>query len=162
MKSIFYPSIIAESIYDIDINELYNNGIRGLIFDIDNTLVGHGVLDVDDKLLNWIKDLKNMGFNICIVSNNKEYRVTKFNEKINVLTIYKASKPRKRAFLKASEMMNIDINKIAVVGDQIFTDILGGNRLGMYTIMVKPVGKEEPWFIKTKRILEKIVLKKMR
>lgn len=159
MFDLLYPQRIVDSIYEIDLSELYNSNIRGIILDIDNTLVGHGA-DADDKVLELIEKAKNAGIQSCIVSNNSESRVVKFNESLKIPAIHRASKPRRKAFVKGAQIMNLPINQVAVIGDQIFTDILGGNRLGMVTILVKPIGKTEPYFIKLKRALEWVVLKK--
>lgn len=158
MHKILYPSKIVDSIYYIALDELYKNNIRGLILDIDNTLVGHGIREADDRVVEWIENAKKIGMKVCIVSNNTEDRVVKFNERLKVHAIHRAAKPRRRAFLKAAELMNVSPKEIAVIGDQIFTDIFGGNRLGMLTILVKPVHHVEPYTIKFKRILEKLVL----
>lgn len=159
MFGLLYPQRIVDSIYEIDLGELYNNNIRGIILDIDNTLVGHGA-DADDKVLELIEKAKNAGIQSCIVSNNSESRVVKFNENLKIPAIHRASKPRRRAFIKGAQIMNLPVNQVAVIGDQVFTDILGGNRIGMMTILVKPIGKDEPYFIKLKRVLEWIVLKR--
>lgn len=158
MRSIFYPKVLVDSILDINLDKLQKNNIKGLILDIDNTLVGHGIMKADDRVVKWMENIKNAGIKACIVSNNTEDRVVKFNERLNLMAIHRAAKPRKGAFLKAAQMMNVEPEEIGVVGDQIFTDIWGGNRLGMFTILVKPVGKEEPYYIKLKRILERLAL----
>lgn len=158
MNKLFYPKLIVDSIYYINLEELMEKNIKGFIIDIDNTLVGHGILEVDDKVVQWMERAKNMGFKICIASNNSEQRVVKFNERLKLLAIHKAAKPRKKSFIKAAEMMELSPQQIAVIGDQIFTDIFGGNRMGMHTIMVKPVDTKEPYYIKMKRVIEKLVL----
>lgn len=158
MRSIFYPKVMVNSILDISFGKLKKNNIKGLILDIDNTLVGHGIKEADDRVVKWMENVKNAGIKVCIASNNTEDRVVKFNERLNVMAIHRAEKPRKRAFLKAAQMMGTTPEETGVVGDQIFTDIWGGNRLGMFTILVKPVGKEEPYYIKLKRILERLAL----
>lgn len=158
MRQIFHPKVMVDSILDIDFNKLKKNNIKGLILDIDNTLVGHGIKEADDRVVEWIENVKKADIKVCIVSNNTEDRVVKFNERLKVMAIHRAAKPTKNAFWKAAKMMEVAIEEIGVVGDQIFTDIWGGNRLGMFTILVKPVGKDEPYYIKLKRILEKLAL----
>lgn len=158
MNKLFYPKKIVDSIYNIDLNELYRKNIRGLIIDVDNTLVGHGVLEANQNVIDWIENAKKVGMKICIASNNSQQRIVKFNEHLKLPAIHKASKPRRKSFIKASEIMELKIEEIAVIGDQIFTDIIGGNRMGMYTIMVKPVDKNEPYYIKLKRVIEKFLL----
>lgn len=158
MNKIFYPKKRYKTIYDINLEELYEDNIRGIILDIDNTLVGHGIIEINDRLENWIEGAKAKGFQLCIASNNTEDRVVKFTENLKIQAIYRASKPRKGAFLKAASVIGVLPSQIAVIGDQIFTDILGGNRLGMTTILVDPVDSKEPAFIKLKRVFEKLVL----
>lgn len=158
MNKLLYPQEIVDSIYDIDFNELYSKNIKGIILDIDNTLVGHGE-DADDKVLDLIEKASKAGIQSCIVSNNSQDRVVKFTENLRIPAIHRAAKPRKRAFIKAAQTMNLTFEEIAVIGDQIFTDVLGGNRLGMITILVKPIGSSEPYFIKIKRFFEWFVLK---
>ena len=158
MHSIFYPKVMVNSILDISFDKLLKNNIKGLILDIDNTLVGHGIKEADERVVRWVEDVKNAGIKVCIVSNNTEDRVIKFNERLNVMAVHRAAKPRKSAFLKAAKMMGFALEETGVVGDQIFTDIWGGNRLNMFTILVKPIGKDEPYYIKLKRILEKVAL----
>ena len=158
MLELFYPRIKVDTIYDINIDELETNNIRGLILDIDNTLVGHGIIEADSNVLEWIEKVKKTGMKICIVSNNTKDRVIKFTESLKIPAIHRASKPRKKAFIKAAKMMDLLPHEVAVIGDQIFTDILGGNRLGMITVLVNPVDFKEPFFIKIKRFFEKIVM----
>lgn len=158
MNNIFYPKKNFHSIYNIDLNSLIDEGVRGLILDIDNTLVGHGILEADKNVVNWIENAKNLGLKLCIISNNTETRVIKFTESLKIPAIHRAHKPRRNAFLSGAKIMELEPATVAVVGDQIFTDILGGNRLGMLTILVSPVGVDEPFFIKLKRLFEKMVL----
>jgi hypothetical protein len=99
-------------------------------------------------------------FKACIVSNASKKRVIRFNERLRLYAIHRASKPGTGAFLKASRLMELKPANIAVIGDQIFTDVYGGNRAGMFTILVKPIHKKENTFVMLKRFPEKIVLKK--
>ena len=160
MIEIFYPKHKVNKVQDIEISMLKTNKIKGLILDIDNTLVPEHVAEADQNAVEWIEELKEAGFKVCIVSNASEKRVIKFNEKLKVYAIHKASKPGKKAFMKAVRLMDIKIQETAVIGDQIFTDIYGGNRLNMFTILVKPIDKKEIFFVRVKRIAEKFVLSK--
>lgn len=156
----FYPDLMTDSVQNIDLDELFKNNIKGLILDIDNTLVPNRMKEADEKAVKWIENIKNIGFKICIVSNASKKRVIKFNERLKLDAIYRASKPGSKAYKKAARLMGIGAKEIAVVGDQIFTDVFGGNRIGMYTILVKPIHKNEILYVKLKRLLEKYVLKK--
>lgn len=161
MLKIFYPKRIADSAYDIDYFSLYKEGYRGIIFDIDNTLVEHGA-DASPRAIKLMAMLKAIGFKVCLISNNKEERVKRFNREINVNYIYNANKPSRKSFIKATEIMGTTIDNTVFVGDQLFTDIFGANRIGMMSYFVKPIGPEIEIQIKLKRKLERIVLKSYR
>lgn len=154
----FFPKLFLDNIYAIDFDLLKAKSIKGLILDIDNTLVPNYIKDADNAVVQWIERAKNAGLGVCIVSNASHKRVLRFNERLKIDVVHKASKPRKKGFLKAADIMKTIPSEIAVIGDQVFTDILGGNRLGMYTILVKPIDKNELFLIKPKRWLEKIIL----
>ncbi|HHV28585.1 YqeG family HAD IIIA-type phosphatase [Acetivibrio mesophilus] len=158
----FYPNLQAHRVHDIDLDFLIKNNIKGLILDIDNTLVPDHVEEADENTIAWINKVKKMGFKVCIVSNASEKRVVKFNNKLKVDIIHRASKPNSKSFLKAMEIMNTKASETAVIGDQIFTDIYGGNKVNMFTILVSPIDKREYFFVRLKRIPEKFVLAKMK
>lgn len=156
----FYPSHAVDSIVNITTKLLDKNNIKGLVLDIDNTLVPNHVTEADERAISWIEGIKAAGFKICIVSNASKKRVIKFNEKLKLYAVHRALKPSTRAFVKAAKMMGLKNKNIAIVGDQIFTDIFGGNRIGMYTILVKPIDIVEGKLVRFKRILEGYVLKR--
>lgn len=158
MLRIFYPKRIADSAYVIDYESLYKEGYRGIIFDIDNTLVEHGA-DASPRAIKLIAKIKEIGFQVCLISNNKEERVKRFNKEINVDYIYKANKPAKSSFIKATKLLGTRIDNTVFIGDQLFTDIFGANRIGMMSYFVKPIGPKEEIQIVLKRKLERIVLK---
>lgn len=157
MFRMFFPDAVEASTYQIDFKQLYKEGIRGVIFDIDNTLVEHGA-DADERSKALFQNLKEIGIDACLLSNNKEPRVTRFNKDIGVHAIWKAGKPNKKNYLQAMEMMNTDLTSTIFVGDQLFTDVWGAKRVGMRNILVKPIAKKEEIQIVLKRYLEKIVL----
>ena len=153
-----YPTEYYESSYIIDYEKLYEKGYRGIIYDLDNTLVPHGA-PADERALELMDRLKSIGYTIFFLSNNRKERVEMFNEKIGALYLCKASKPNKRGYLKAADMMNLDPSKILVVGDQIFTDIWGANMAGMRSCLVMPIDRSSDEIqIVIKRMLEKVVL----
>ena len=154
----FYPDKICDSAYDIDYEKLYEQGIRGIIYDIDNTLVMHGY-PADDRAISLISKLKDIGFRILLLSNNKEARVKMFNDSVNVDYIYKADKPSRKGYLKAMEIMGTDLSSTIFIGDQLFTDVWGAKRTGIRNILVKPIDKHEEIQIIIKRRLEAIVLR---
>lgn len=153
----FYPTEYVESSYEIDYEKLYKNGYRGIIFDIDNTLVEHGA-DASERAVALVEKLKKLGFEVCLISNNKEERVKRFNQKIKIKYIFNAHKPSIKNYLKAMEYMKTDKSNTIFVGDQVFTDVYGANRAGIKSYLVKPIGKKEEIQIVIKRLLERIVL----
>ncbi len=153
----FYPDQWKESTYSLPFEKLYEEGYRGIIFDIDNTLVPHGA-DADERSIQLFKRLKEIGFKTVLLSNNKEPRVKRFNEKIRTRYIYKAGKPKKANYIKAMDLMETKKSNTLFVGDQIFTDVWGAKRIGIYSILVQPINPKEEIQIVLKRYLERIVL----
>lgn len=153
----FYPDLYLDSAYQIDFGEYYRKGYRGIIFDIDNTLVPHGA-PADARSIELIGRLKEMGFGVVFLSNNKEPRVKMFNDAVHAEYIYKAGKPGKKGYLKAMEMMGTERKTTLFVGDQLFTDVWGARNTGIFSILVYPIDKKEEIQIVLKRYLEKIVL----
>ena len=157
---ILYPDLYIENVKKIDNNLLKTRDIKGLILDIDNTLI-----DYDRKLLDgcerWCSSLKKQGIKMCIVSNtNKEEKVKKVAEELGLEYIFFAHKPGKKGLRKAISILNLEAKEIAIVGDQIFTDVFGGNRMGMISILTKPIDKRDILITKIKRPFERIVIKK--
>ncbi len=157
MCSFLYPGEYVDSTYVIDFDKLYKEGYRGIIFDIDNTLVPHGA-PADQRAISLFTHLKELGFSCMLLSNNKEPRVKMFNDSVGVNYIFKAGKPKTANYIKAMEIMGTDVTNTIFVGDQIFTDICGANRAGIRTVLVKPIHPKEEIQIVLKRYLEKIVL----
>lgn len=153
----FYPKEYMKSTYDIDFAKYREKGYRAVIFDIDNTLVEHGA-PADERSIQLIERLKALGYDIVLLSNNKEPRVKRFNEAVHVKYIYKAEKPLTKNYNAAMVMMGSDVTNTLFVGDQLFTDVWGANRAGIYSILVQPIDKKEEIQIVLKRYLEKIVL----
>lgn len=154
-----YPTKALGSIYELPIEELKQAGIKGIIFDIDNTLVPYDEAEPTEKIISFFEKIQNKGFKITLVSNNTEDRVVKFNEKLKVLALHKAKKPSRKSFRKALEMMHCDVNEAIIVGDQVFTDVYGGNRAGLKTYLVSPISDKDEWQTKIKRGLERQVVK---
>ena len=156
----FFPDEYLDSTYEIDFEKLYQDGYRGLIFDIDNTLVRHGE-PADERAVALFKRLKKIGFDCCLLSNNQYERVSSFNKEVQVHFIEDAHKPSTKNYIKAMELMKTDRSNTIFVGDQLFTDVLGSNRLGMFSILTDPIQPESSFISKLKRNLEKKVLKKL-
>lgn len=158
MFQYFYPHDYKDSTYEINFEEYYKKGYRGVLFDIDNTLVMHGA-DADEKAEQLFQELKKIGFSTCLISNNKEERVKRFNKNIRTKYIFKAGKPLKKNYIKAMEMMGTNPKNSIFVGDQIFTDVIGAKRCGMHCILVKPINPKEEIQIVLKRYLERPIIK---
>ncbi|MDP4180220.1 MAG: YqeG family HAD IIIA-type phosphatase [Bacillota bacterium] len=156
----FFPDLIVNSIQDIDLEDLKERGIKGLVLDIDNTLVAQFTKDASVDVVEWIEKVKAAGLLPCILSNASEKRVIDFNSSLSIPAIHRAYKPSPRSFLRAAEILGIESNRVAAVGDQLFTDIYGGNRTNMFTILVRPIDKKEILFVKLKRHVERFVLAK--
>lgn len=153
----FFPDEYVASTYAIPFEKLYEEGYRGVIFDIDNTLVPHGA-PADDRAKKLFGRLKEIGFTSCLISNNRESRVEMFNRDIGTKYIYNAHKPSVRNYIKAMEIMGTDRSNTLFVGDQLFTDVWGAKRAGIYNILVRPIHPKEEIQIVLKRFLERIVL----
>lgn len=157
MLQCFYPDEYLDSTYEIDFEKKYRQGYRGIIFDIDNTLVPHG-FPADERAIALFKRLKNTGYRVTMLSNNKEPRVKMFCDAVDAPYIYKAGKPNPEKYRVAMKNMGTDEKNTLFVGDQIFTDVWGANKAGIYSILVKPIHPKEEIQIVLKRCLEKIVL----
>ena len=153
----FFPEEYLASTYEIPFEKLYQEGYRGVIFDIDNPLVPHGA-PADERSKALFARLKALGFECCLLSNNQRPRVDLFNRDVNVHAIYNAHKPSVQNYQRAMELMGTDLQNTLFVGDQLFTDVWGAKRTGIRNILVQPIHPKEEIQIVLKRMLEKIVL----
>ena len=158
----FSPNLYVESIYNIDLQALKEAGVTSVITDLDNTLVEADSPEYTPKLIKWLDDLQELGFKVVIVSNNNKTRVSEFADPLTVPYIHQAKKPTKQAFLKALKLLDSTVEQTVVIGDQLLTDILGGNRLGFYTILVVPISEKEQWKTKINRTIERKILSVMK
>ncbi|MBE5866638.1 MAG: YqeG family HAD IIIA-type phosphatase [Lachnospiraceae bacterium] len=153
----FYPDCEVESVYSINFEALYKAGYRGVIFDIDNTLVPHGAPATDEAVA-FFEKLKKLGMATMLLSNNKEPRVKSFADAVKSPYIYKGGKPAKNGYEKAMKRMGTTVSDTIFVGDQLFTDVWGAKRMGIRNFLVKPIHPKEEIQIVLKRRLEKVVL----
>jgi len=162
LKPKLAPDLFIDSLLDIPLEKLAHRKIKGMIFDLDNTVTEWNNPEIRDDIIQWFKKLQATGITACLLSNNKGPRVMEAAKKLGIPYVAKATKPRRRAFRLAIDLLQTTPEETVVVGDQIFTDILGGNRMGLYTILVSPLSKRE--FIGTRcvRCIEWIALKKIR
>lgn len=155
-----YPNLYLENVSKITIEILNENNIKGLILDIDNTLIDYDK-NLPEEFIKWCEDLKSKGIKMCILSNtNKKHKVEKVAKALGLEYLYFAHKPNKKGFYRAKEMLGLKEENIATVGDQIFTDVWGGNRCNMFTILTKPIDERDILITQLKRPFEGIVIKK--
>jgi len=160
LRRLLIPDQQLNDIFEIDTAYLKSIGIKGLITDMDNTLVAWSDRTVYPRLAEWFASLKAEGFKLCIVSNNSEEKGGQLAREVGIPAIWYAVKPRRKAFRRALEKMDLKPEEAAVVGDQIFTDVLGGNRLGLHTILVNPISEKEFIWTKISRFLERAIAKR--
>lgn len=161
MPKLLRPDQVVGSIYEIDLTELRERGIRGVIADLDNTLVPWNGSLVDERLQEWLRNLREAGLELAIVSNNFPARVEQVSSRLGVLAVARAVKPRRRAFLSLAGRLGLAPCQVCVIGDQLFTDIMGGKRSGMHTVLVTPIDKREFFGTKIMRLLERVLLRTM-
>ena len=157
---ILYPNAHLNNVREITTNFLQKNKINALILDVDNTLIDYDK-NLPKETIEWAEELKNSNIKLYILSNtNKKEKVKTVAEKLGIEYIYFAKKPLKTGFKKVQEKLKEPAQNIAVVGDQIFTDIIGGNRCKMFTILVEPIAEKDIWITMIKRPLENAIKKK--
>lgn len=155
-----YPDFCVNSVWDLT-NEFYkNNNIKAVIFDIDNTLVTHTTKEPPEDVLKYFELLKANNIKYAIASNNNKQRVETFCKDLNVPYIYRAFKPRKAPLKKLAKYFDVPNQNICLVGDQLFTDMLGANRMGFVSVVVTALGENETGFVSFKRVFEKMIMKK--
>lgn len=157
----YRPRARMHSIYDITPDYLRERGIEGLVLDIDNTLTTYGCRAPEPHTTAWIETMRQAGIKLCILSNGGRERVSQYNESLRLPFRFRAMKPRRGGFAWAAEQMELPPARIAVIGDQLFTDVAGGNAAGMYTILTDPFAEDEMWLVRLKRILERPILRRL-
>ena len=160
MNDIFLPDIYLNDIYEIPISELARRGIRGVLLDIDNTLVTYDDPKPTEPVLKWLDALRENGISAAFISNNNRERVELFNSELGYYASWKSGKPSVKYYKKAMEKMGLDTSSTAVIGDQVFTDIWAAKRLGLYAVLVKPIKDKKSLFFRFKRMLEKPILRR--
>jgi HAD superfamily phosphatase (TIGR01668 family) len=154
----FLPNEHVKSILDIKPEDLKEKGIKGIITDLDNTLVEWDRPNATPQLIKWFNQMKKHNILVTIVSNNKEARVKAFSDPLQIPFIFRAKKPLGPAFNKALSQMGIKKEETVVIGDQLLTDVLGGNRSGFHTILVVPVAQTDGLATKFNRFVERRIL----
>lgn len=157
---IFYPNGYFNKVSEISLEYLKENSIKGLILDVDNTLIDY-YRNMSEETVEWANNLKQNGIKMCILSNSeKQEKVRAVAEKLGLQYSYFGMKPLKKGFKKAQKMLGLESNEIAAVGDQIFTDVIGSNRMKMHSILVEPIERKDIWLTQIKRPFENYIKKK--
>ncbi len=155
-----YPKAYFNNIKDVTIEFLQSHNIKGLLIDVDNTLIDYNK-NVLFGVKEWIDNMDNKGIKLCILSNtNNKRKVENVATYLEIPYIYFAKKPLKFGFKKGAEKLKLQNKNIAVIGDQLLTDVLGANRSGMYSILVKPINEKDILITKIKRPLEQKIMNK--
>ncbi len=157
----FIPDIYQKSIYDINYKNLKKRGIKCLLFDLDNTIVPLNVLEPDKKIKDLFSDIEDLGFKVILLSNATRSRVEPFKEKLNLDSSCNSRKPFSKKYKKIMSIYNFKDNEIACIGDQLLTDVLGANRLGLLSILVNPISNTDLFVTKINRFFERKILKKL-
>ena len=164
----FVPYDSVKDIYSIDYNKLYSIGIKIILFDLDNTISRYKDADPSDEAINLINELKKIGFNVYILSNNKAERIEKTVKKLGILGFSRAKKPLKSGYKKIIKKLHEkelikSTDEVLTIGDQVLTDVLGSNRMKIRSILVTPMHRgSEKWYTKVNRRTESMIINKMK
>jgi len=157
----FIPDIYVKSIYYIDYEKLKERGIKCILFDLDNTIAPLSIKKPNKKIKDHFMKLKNMGFKIIIFSNSGKVRLKPFKEELEVDCAFSCKKPMRKKFDLILKEYKYNISEVVIVGDNIITDILGGNKVGITTILVNPISNKEKTTTRICRIYEKKIITKL-
>ncbi|MEN1934848.1 YqeG family HAD IIIA-type phosphatase [Paenibacillus sp. 102] len=159
---LFLPNEYVKNVYHVQPEDLKKRGIKGIITDLDNTLIEWDRPNATPKLEQWFLKMKEQGIQVTVVSNNNEQRVKDFADPLGIPFIHSARKPFVRAFKHAIQKMNLAADEVVVIGDQLLTDVLGGNRVGLYTILVVPVAQTDGLVTRFNRKIERKIMRNMK
>ena len=159
-KPLLKPDFYFDSIFHVPYERLYEQGVRCLIYDIDNTLASHADKRPPTKIVTLVKKLRGMGFQIGLLSNNSARRLQVFNETMKLPGASMAAKPFTAILRRLMKEMGMNPQETAIIGDQLFADVWCGKRVGVTTVLVKPITEKEVITVRMKRGLERRVLKR--
>ena len=157
---IFVPDMYYQSIYKIDYAKLKKMKIKCILFDLDNTVAPYAKLEPDKKIIDLFLELQN-NFKVIIMSNSGKKRLRPFKEKLNVDVAYSSMKPLKKKYKKILRLYHLEPDQVVMIGDQLLTDILGANRMGMISILVNSISQEEKFPTKITKFFERKILKRL-
>ncbi|GAB3050611.1 YqeG family HAD IIIA-type phosphatase [Virgibacillus ainsalahensis] len=162
MLKFFLPNEHVKSVFDIQPAILKQKGIKGIITDLDNTLVAWDVKDATPEVVQWFELMRDHDIKVTIISNNNQERVKIFSDPLKTPFVYSARKPLSRAFKTVAKQMGLKKEEVVVIGDQVLTDVLGGNFAGFYTMLVIPIVQTDGKITKINRKIERRILNYMR
>ena len=155
---LLYPKFYYKNVQSIDLDVLNKNNIKGIILDVDNTLIDYKRI-MPEEIKPWVNEAKNRNFKVCILSNsNKKEKIEKVANDLSLEYIMSAKKPFKCGYKKIMQLLNLKPEECVAVGDQVFTDVIGANRMKINSIYVEPINKKEYWYTKWKRPIEEWIL----
>lgn len=159
---ILLPILRYRGVEHIEFEKLDKHNVKGILLDVDNTLIDYHK-NLSNKIINWVQEAKDRGFKVCILSNsNKEEKIKKVADTLEIKYIMFARKPLQVGFKKAIKLLDLKPENIAMVGDQVFTDVLGANISKMVSVYVDPIDRKEYWYTSWKRPIEDLILRKVR
>lgn len=156
----YLPDFYAKSIFDIDYRKLKKLGIKGILVDIDNTLVPMDVKHVTSNAKAWYKRMRELGFKVCILTNANKKRTDVFRNEFGIEGIHRGMKPNKKNYLKCAAMLNLEVSQCVMLGDQLFTDVKGAKKVGMLSVLTHSLHKNEIMYVKLKRFRERRIIEK--
>lgn len=158
VNALLSPDLTVSRLCDIDVVALLEKGIRALLLDLDNTIVPYNTTSIAPENEAWLKSAQQLGMQLCLVSNAEHDRLHRTVGHLNLPFVGQARKPSRAGFRKGMKIVNTAPHETAIVGDQIFTDVLGGRRSGLYTIFISHQRSREQWWMRPVRRLERAVL----
>ena len=159
LLSRFVPDLIVGHVTEIPLERLQEAGVRGLLFDLDSTLLPHYANAIPENVVAWLERARAQGFRLAVVTNGPPRRALPLCEPLRLPCVYRTRKPRRHGLRRALALLELPAEQVAMVGDQLFTDVWAGRRMGMYTVWVRLEAPEEPWIIGVKRPLEWLVVR---
>jgi len=161
MLKLIRPNLHLDSVFELSADRLRGLGIDALLLDMDNTLKDYSAAAFSPAVKEWIESLRRAGVRMCILSNGKRHRVEPLAQQLGIPFVTNALKPFPFRCRSAARRLGVPPGRTAMVGDQLFADVLAGRLAGLYTILVRPTSADEPWFTSVKRPLERRVLRWM-
>lgn len=161
MFSKFKPTWMVDAIYKITPEQLRKLGVKAVLTDLDNTLIAWNNPDGTEELLEWIEKMRNAGFPVVVISNNKADRIKRAVENFELSYVSRALKPLTKGFREAEKRLNLKPEELVMVGDQIMTDIRGANAAGIRSILVRPIVDTDGWNTRINRFFERLIMKRL-